>query len=209
MPSPISLSRRALAAASVLLLAGCATAPKIVNTWQDPQYQGEPFRNVLVVGLTEKETNRRIFEDTFASILRGQGVKAQASYTLLADHRGYEREVIEQVVADGEFDGIITARVVGMDRETSYTGGYAMAYPSTAYYHDFYGFYHQAWGFYSTPGHVYTYDVVRVETTLYETDDWDLVWTGMTETVDPGKIQNESAKLANVILGELKNRGLI
>jgi hypothetical protein len=191
------------------LLAACSTAPKIVNTWQDPAYKGPAFKKVMVAGLTEKETSRRVFEDTFCAILREDGVEAVPSYQLLKEHRGYEREVIERVVSEGGFDAIITARVVGVDRETSYSSGYTMAYPSTAYYHDFYGFYNSSWQLYAAPTHAYTYDVVRVETNVYETQKWDLVWTGMTETVDPGEIQHESQKLAQVIMSELKARGLI
>jgi hypothetical protein len=206
------VARLLLLATFVLLMAfasGCGGGPKLVNAWQDPEYQGPKFRNVVVVGITEKQTSRRIFEDVFSQRLRERGLNAAASYAELNENRKYEREEIEALIRERGFDAIITARVVGVDRQTSHTGGYATVYPGTAYYGDFYGFYDYSWGVYTSPGHTYSYDVVRIESNVYETSDWDLVWTGQTETVDPGEVEKESIRLADLIIGELETRGLL
>jgi hypothetical protein len=200
-----------LAAALVLvtLLAGCASGPKLVNTWQDPAYQGGPLRKVVVIGITDNATNRRVFEDTFAGRLQKNGVTAVTSYSVLPKNEKLSREEIEASVAAQGFDAIFTARVVEVDRQTSYSPGYTTVYPSMAYYNDFYGFYNYSWGVYSSPGYAYDYDVVRIECNVYETGEWDLVWTGMTELVDPGNVEKESVKLGDVIIAELRARGLM
>ena len=196
--------------AAIGTLTGCSSSPKIVSAWQDPAYKGPTFRKILVVGITERAPVRRTFEDVFAARLREHGIEAVASYNLISGNdKAAARDEIERVVREQGFDAILTTRMVGIDRKTTYTPGYTRVYPGTAYYRDFYGFYSHSWEAYHSPGHVTSYDVVRLETNVYATDPGDLVWTGMTETVDPGKIQKESARLADVIMAELSTRGLL
>jgi hypothetical protein len=207
-------SRRWLAACAAaiplsVLLAGCAGGPKIVNVWEDPSYDGPRFRNVLIVGIAKSDANARIFEDVFADRLAGAGIAATPAYRVLPRDVKAAKEEIESVVAAKGIDAIFVTRVIDVDRQTSYSSGYTTVYPGTAYYHDFYGFYNYSWGVYASPSYAYSYDVVRLETSVYETQDYDLVWTGMTETVDPKDVAKESVKLADLIMKELKTRGLL
>jgi hypothetical protein len=204
-------SRAAIAIAGALcavVLAGCSSAPKIVNAWHDPEYQGPAFRSVMVLGIAESPTNRRIFEDTFAMRLRDGGVEAVASHTLLPVGEQLDRDEIEAVVAERGIEAILVTRVVQVDRETSYSPGYTTVYPGT-YYNDFYGFYNYSWGVYHSPGYAYNYDVVRLETSVYETSQSKLVWTAQTETVDPKSVEKESVKLADLLMQEMKTRRLL
>jgi len=194
-------------ALGALLTAGCSSGFKLVNAWQNPDYQGPRFKNVLVAGITDKETTRRVFEDVFSQRLSDRGVAAVASYSMRTGADS-SREEIEALVTQAGFDAIITARVIGVDRQTQYSGGYSTAYPSMAYHQDFYGFYNYSWGVYSTPSYAYSYDVVRIEVNVYETQEWDLVWTAQTERVDPGEVDKEAVGLADVIFKEMDTRGL-
>ena len=149
----------ALIIAAIGTLTGCSSSPKIVSAWQDPAYKGPTFRKVLVVGITERAPVRRTFEDVFAARLREHGIDKAAA-----------RDEIERIVREQGFDAILTTRMVGIDRQTTYTPGYTRVYPGTAYYRDFYGFYSHSWEAYHSPGHVTSYDVVRLETNVYATD---------------------------------------
>jgi len=212
---PKSTSQRWLTVALFALVAlpmfaffGCATQPKIVNAWQDPAYTGKPFAKVLVVGITEKPGSRRIFETVFSQRLREYGVQAEPSFEVLPSDDKLAEDAFQQIIANNDYDAIFTSRVVGIDQKTSYSPGYSTVYPGS-YYNDFYGFYSYSYGVYHTPGHMSTYNVVRLETNVYEAAERTLVWTGMTESVDPANVEKESVKLADVIMRELITRGLI
>jgi hypothetical protein len=81
--------------------------------------------------------------------------------------------------------------------------------PYPAYYGNYYGYYDYSYGFYHEPGYVYSYEIVSIETNVYETKTFNIVWTGLSETTDPSNIEEESSGLAHGIITELINTGLI
>src|SRR6185436_611763 len=67
----------------VLLLGACATT-KLQEQWRDPDYRAAAGQKVMVVAVTGRDDRRRVFEDTFVSKLREEGVDAVPSYPLLS-----------------------------------------------------------------------------------------------------------------------------
>ncbi|MCZ7565802.1 MAG: hypothetical protein M5U08_20080 [Burkholderiales bacterium] len=201
----------AFAAVSVLaaaLLAGCAPSTRLTNAWVDPEYAGPPFRKVLVLAISRESGQRRTFEDEFAAKLRAAGVEAVPGYRLLPEDGEVAREKLAETVRRAGADGAIVTRVLSVDRRTAYSPGYVTVVPSIGYRRDFFGFYGSAWAV-TVPPQAYRYDVVVVETNLWRTADGTLVWSGTTQTTDPGELRREIAGYAEVIIGALRERGLI
>ena len=101
------------------LLSGCAPATKLTNAWVDPSYQGPPFRNLLVLGISKNPGERRTFEDEFSAKLRGAGVKAVPGYTVLPDGGKVGKDVLEGVLRKTGADGAIVARVLNVEDRKS------------------------------------------------------------------------------------------
>jgi hypothetical protein len=193
---------------SAWLVSGCAPATKLTNAWVDPSYQGPPFRNVLVLGVARNIGERRTFEDEFSAKLRAVGVKASPGYTVLPDNGDVSRAELEGILKKIGADGAIVARVLDIDRRTAYSPGYVTVIPSVGYSRGFYGFYGSAVAL-AAPPTAYQYDVVVVETSLWQTRDATLVWSATTQTTDPGELKKEIAGYADIIIGALRERGLI
>ena len=69
-------------------LSGCAST-SLLDVWYDRDYSGPKLQRLLVVGFTEKERNRRIFEDEFVEQLnRIEGIEATASIRLIPAEKG-------------------------------------------------------------------------------------------------------------------------
>ena len=69
---PNQARRMLFVVAAALVIAGCASAPgpNQVTTWRDPDFKGQPFRKVFVVGLSSKDlTDQRGFENLLVSTL--------------------------------------------------------------------------------------------------------------------------------------------
>jgi hypothetical protein len=198
-----------LGIALLATLAGCSSAPRLIHAWQAPDYAGPQLENVIVVGVSERASTRRIFENVFAAKLREHGVQATASHAIFPANERIGREEFVRVARERGFDGVILTRVVGVDLKATYTPGYVMVEPATMYPRDFWGYYGRSVRVYESPGHLSTYDVVSVETNLYSLDEPMLVWSGQTETVDPSNLEKESAGLADVVMRELAVRGLV
>lgn len=190
------------------VVSGCAPATKLTNAWVDSSYKGPPFQNVLVLGISKNQGDRRTFEDEFSAKLRSAGVKAVPGYTVLPESGKVATPVLEGILKKMGADGAIVARVLNIDRRTAYSPGYVTVIPSVGYSRGFYGFYGSAVAI-TTPPTAYQYDVVVVETSLWQAREATLVWSATTQTTDPGEIRKEIAGYADIIIGALRERGLI
>ncbi len=119
-----------------------------------------------------------------------------------------DRSMIEDAVKKHDFDSVLVTRVSGKEKEVSYVPGMAYAIPHGSYnnFHSYYGNYgpivHE-------PGYIYTETIVSLETNLYATKDDKLIWAITTESVNPDQIDKEINSLAEVIVEQLIEDGLI
>ena len=81
--------------------------------------------------------------------------------------------------------------------------------PGPGYGYGWYGPY-AGWysGWYATPL-VTQYDVVIVETSLFDAKTKRLVWSATSQTVDPASVQKEAPAFADTIIGALQKAGLL
>ena len=196
-----------LVLALLLPLVGCSSGPKMVQTWTEPGYTGPVFDNFVVVGVSKEIGTRRLFEDAFAGTLRGRGLSAYASYTRTEGEEKLTDAEIDAILTQTGANGILVTRLVAQDQKSSYQPSYVTAGP---YYYNYYGYYNYAWGAAYAPGYVYSYEVIRLETNLYDADeDNKLLWSGTSEIVDFTSIDREVPRLADKVLKELESEGLI
>lgn len=196
-----------LALTVFLLAAGCATTTELTNAWSDPAYQGPPLKKLLVVGIAKTPADRRTFEDEFSAQLRAGGVETVPSYTVLAEDVKVDKSALEGAVKQVGADGVIITRVVDVERKTQYSPGYVTSVPSAGYPYGMYDYYGTA-GI-VTPPTAYSYDVVQVDTSLWETREAKLVWSATTQTTDPDELRKEIPGYAKIIYNALLERGLV
>jgi hypothetical protein len=177
-------------------LVACSTV-SVSNQWKDPSWAGPPASNVLVLGITKSDTMRRIFEDTFSAQLQGAGVKATASYTQIPE--GNASAKLSDVIKSSGADALLATSVQRVEQRTNVT-------PSGPAYGGFYGWYGAAWA--STPN-VTQYDVVTLETTVWDAKTQKVIWTVTTEGVGSGNIPKAVQDLASTLIPKLKSDGII
>jgi len=194
--------------ALVLLVAGCASTT-LTGAWKNPAYTAGAFHRLLVVGATDSATDRRIFEDAFASALRAAGVDAVASYTLIPEEGKIDERRLKDAVRSQNLQGVVMTRLVRVDKQTVVIPGYASTLPSVRYRDNLYGYYATAWGPYGRPAEMREVESVVLETTLWNAADSKLVWTGTTATFAPANVQSATTDFAQVVIGELKARNLL
>ncbi len=193
--------------AVAVALAGCATTSEFVNMWKSPNWAGPALKNVLIVFASTDALQRRSFEDAMALQLRAKGLKAVQSYTVLPDDR-IDREAIVRLVKEGGFDGVIAARLSGVSQEQSYVPGYVSAVP---YYGGWGGWYGGWYGAVYEPGYMTTTTIARVETQVWQVNSAEpgMIWTGMSETVDPQQTKNVAGEIAEVTIETLQKAGVL
>jgi hypothetical protein len=200
---------RLFAGVLVLGMAGCAST-SMTHTWSDPEWKGPQIKKVLIIGVADRDANRRIFEDKFKAELAKEKVDAISSYTVLPSGQLTE-DAINSKLGELGVDGIVVSRVVDKRTvdtiyppTTTYVAG-SPYWPS--YYGGYYGYYSTSYSAYTSPGYTETTDYVYVETNLYSAKTGKLIWTGMSETaMDPGRADQLIDGVISVLMREIRTR---
>ena len=177
-----------------LAIAGCSTV-SVTNQWRDPQFAGPPATNFVVVGIARNETTRRVFEDTFVANLRAAGVQAQPAYTQIEAGENGKVKLTDLVRASGA-DAVLTTRVQRVQQKVDVSPGYYYGG-----YGGFYGWYGGAWA--SAPT-VSQYEVVTLETNVWDPKSGTLIWAATTERVASPDIPKVTTQLAVALIPRMR-----
>jgi hypothetical protein len=190
----------------VALVAGCATVT-ITNQWRDPNWAGPPASHVVVIGISNSDAMRRIFEDTFVQQLQAAGITAAASYTQIAPNDTSVK--LSDLIKSSGAEAILVTRVLRVQQRINVTpsgpgwGGPGWGGPGRG---GFYGWYGNAWA--------QTQDVSVTEEVFLETTVWDartqsVVWTVTTQSIASNNIPRATTDLASTLIPKLKADGIL
>jgi len=197
------VSTYALLAVAVSLT-GCAST-EIVNQWSNPSYNSPFFKKIIVLGVSKQASIRRTFEDEFVSQLKAAGYNAVASYNYIPKDGQVGESTLRRAVREAGADAAITTRLIRIEERRQVTPGYYQ--PVHPY--GFYGWYSSAWVGYYEPPRVYQYAVYTSESSLYDTNKNQVVWTGTVETTAPGDIRREIRSYIEIVVNALKEKKLL
>ena len=207
--------RSALCAGLLLLLSTSCASTKLVDSWSDPEYRDAPLRDVLIVGMSQDERNRRIFESELASRLDARGVKVVRSSDIEPDLHQLDKSHLKPKFEELGLDRVLVTRTVDVQQESYYTpgsvytrevGGFT---PHRGYYRRFGHYYDRVYETTYSPGHTTTYEIVSMETNLYDTTRDALIWSVISESFDPRSMTETIDKLADLIIADLESVGLV
>jgi hypothetical protein len=205
-----SLAPPTLLLAGLLLLASCGTSTTFVDTWKDPEAKPVTFKKIVAIAVVQDETNRRIVEDQICKNIKNPNAQCVRSWTILPQDKASDVEFAKQVILGEGFDGAIMMRLVGVDEKTRHiTTGYVASYATTPYYNPFWGYYNYAWPMVYQSGSTDITQMVRVETNIYSVTEERLLWSGISETMDPTSIRRMVDEIAAEAIVILRDEGLV
>lgn len=206
---------------TLLSLTGCASVT-MVSTWKDQAAPKKSYKDLLVVGITEKQQTRSVFEEVMASELRKSGVSATPSYTVTGVEQKLSVESVEKAAHAAGADAVITAQLIDMRRKKISDVGYVMEDRG----HSFgaldgaEGGSVEVLGFSGAGAVSYasfnlktveitTSRTAVIETRLYDTAARKLVWSGISNAVDPAGLITATRDFAGVAIKSMNKEGLL
>jgi hypothetical protein len=179
------------------LLAGCTTttAPVI---WRDPSYQGE-FKKVLVAIVGTEAGIRAGAEDAFVSKF-APGAAIQA-YKVVPAGTEQDREKLKALLREQGFDGVLVARLLGVDQQVTTS---TMPVATTMY-----GYYGWATTAVYAQTAVDVRRVVRVETKIFDVASEKMVYSALTETMDPTSPVQTVTEITDLVSRSVSDAKLI
>lgn len=186
------------------VLTSCTTAKPILE-WRDPGYAGGPFDNILIVGISNQETVRRTFENSFVDRLQKNNVKATASFAVMTAEARPSEENIKAVISDIKFDSVLITHMVGVEEKEVYHPPTYRMDP----YRGFYSYYGHVGRYAYEPGYYSRYERFKLETNLYDTQTEQLVWSMQSETINPNSEKALIEAKIKTVVERLKLQKLI
>ncbi len=209
------------ASAFVFLIASCSNT-KLSQTWSDPDATSS-YSNIMIVGVTEKEQLRRAYETYFSQHLKERGIESIASYKLI-DHKsemqiGQDKNsfqtIVKAAIEGSDIDAVLITHLVAIDEEEiyrpspDYLPAYGPVYYSTSYYDNMYGYHGYVATYVGQPGYLTNEKTYTLETSLYDVDTEELIWSTRSRTFSPESMDEGIEELTGLIIGDLVSRKII
>jgi hypothetical protein len=190
-----------MAVVCVAVLTSCLITT-LDTVWKDPQHQGGTLNKILVIGIARNQTIRRVFEDDFVAKLGTYGVDAISSYRILPTEEMLDKNTIESKIQTLNIDAVLLTRLVDKKKETEYR-----SYGNRRY--DWHGWYSRSYSYANTSVSYKEYEVLKIETNVYDTKTGEMIWSALSDTVAGGSNEVEIKSLIKVITKSLSDSELI
>jgi hypothetical protein len=196
-----SLIRTLILLFTALVLASCASI-KTVGEFHMKEFQGQ-FNNFLIIGATTNADQRGRFENKFVEALTNENVAALQSYKLIYDTRGLTREVVAAAIKGKDIDAVLITRLIALKQEEVYRRTEDRDEGL-----NYFTFYDNALS-QSEDGYSAEFDVLTLETRVYDVLSGLMVWTMQSQNVDPSAARDLIENQIELTIETLRNRNLI
>ncbi len=194
-----------ISAAFLLVTTSCSVTT-LDPVWKDPNYQGGKLEKVLVIGIAKNQTNRILFEDGFVAQLKAHDTDGISSYTVIPSEERLDEVKVNTKIKTLGVGAVLVTRVVNRKKEKEYVPA---ADPKHGRRRGWYGQYSRGYGYATSPGYYTEYEVVNLETKIYDTKTEKLIWSGLSDTILRGSIEQEIKSVIKAIIKSLSSNQLI
>ena len=206
------LSSAVLAAVLAALTSVSGGSTKFAFTWLNPNYHGQHFKNVMVLGINGQAANRAEFEDQLTAAIARPGMQVIQSYALIPRPNATPIDMaqLRNVIQGQNIDAVVAARLVKMTQKTTVISGDPIT-PFPNYYNTFYGYYGAIYPIVYAPDYLQVEKTAQIETNFYSTGTGEgvLIWSGTSDSVNPKNPTKAIDALAKLIALKLQQANII
>ncbi len=200
--------KKVLFSGVLLMLASCANT-KISQSWVEPGNK-KSYNDLLIIGISESEHDRRAYETHFVKELSDKGTEAISSYKLIKSSEKINRETVDKAIKGMEIDGVIVTHVVAVTEESIYRPSmdYMPMYGG-GYNSGLYSYYPHVNTYVHRPGYYTKHETYTIETNLYDVESEELVWSARSRTFSPESVDEVIVDLTKLLINDLADKNLI
>ena len=185
-----------------LMIASCSNT-KVIQDWTAEDHD-KTYQHPLVIGISDSQQTRQIFEKYFVSELAKNNVTATPSYTLISSKQKMNRETVMKAIEGTEIDSVIVTYLVSSETEVMYhesplSQGYSGDPDSTKV----------SATLVSTRGRTSSAEIITLKNDLYDVETKTLRWTAQTRTVAPESIDEVVTDVTELLVDRLINDGIL
>lgn len=191
----------------LFFLSSCSTS-RLLSSWESDKHKNFAIDRVLVIGIAQNETKRRIYEDTFTDSLVDSGINAVASYTASQQPIEPDEKQLREVIRKTNADTVLITHLLSLKERNSYQPN-SIIIGTNSYNPGLYGYYPFVYHSVYESGNYITKTKVILETSLYDVKTEERIWSAQTESIDPVMTRKYYQQLIDIFLDDLKNKKLL
>lgn len=192
----------------LITLYSCSSS-ELVNTWKDEEFIKEnKFNKLLVIAIGEHEDSQKLFEILFKKNFEEENVEVVKSYPLLGSNRKLLREEVLSIVSDLKVDGVLITHLKNKEIEGTYSPGVS-SQVSGSNLGSLYTYYQTTYDYVHAPGYYNEKVKVLLETRLFDVKEKRVVWSTVSETIDPTDIRKAIEEIQELIIDQMKEDNVI
>ena len=193
---------------SVFCFSCASTSTKLTWVWEDEAYNGGFLDDVMVIGVSENEIRRQMFEDHFVKEFQKRGVKAVSSAKIFPPEKKLSREEVLAEVEEQGLDAILITRLIRVKREEKFVAPSTTSYPNARYAR--FDIYSYTTGDYAKYGGSYEKrrDIL-LETNIYEAESQMIIWSGKSDSIKAKYVSDVIDSLCRTVMNDLRKKKLI
>lgn len=198
----------------IVLLTACSST-RFIDSWKNKEITVFKPEKMLVIGMTNNLTARKIFEEELKDALYHRGINTVESTKEIgrsftdSQKNLSEIDTLKKELLNKGYDAIAITAVVGIDDKQDYSSGY---YTIGNNWYRFGRYYYRFQNVYYTPEYYSNYKIFHIETSIYNLktdDDESLVWVGTFDIVDPNNITSTIEDYVKRIMLQMEKEGII
>ena len=178
------------------VLASCSNT-NLRETWKQDEHS-KSYKKLMIIGISDSQQTRRIYENHFVSELEKKSVHAIPSYTLINSKQIINRETVVAAIKDTDIDAVLVSYLVSADEEVRHANSpLNMSYSGSVENNQI------SATIVSTRGRSRTGEVFVLKNDIYDAESNELVWSAYTKTVAPESIDEVVTDVTELLIGEL------
>jgi|WetSurMetagenome_2_1015567.scaffolds.fasta_scaffold12794_3 hypothetical protein len=194
------------------------SAPTFINdSWKKSGYNGKKFQKIMVISAGgESFIERAILESEVIKKLKVNNIDGVSGVEILpnesfdkdkdgnVDDKGEFENLIKNKVKELNIDGVIFLTLKDLKKDVKYTPG-TTVYSPTFYYDPFYRHYYTVYNAVHSPGYYTKTARYYMETSLFDAITNELVYSILSETIDPQSINDFAKSYSEGIVNKMIN----
>ena len=202
----VSMPYSVVALIFLIVLSACAGSTKLIATWKDKKYDAGTVNSILIVGLTKDAAARKLYEETFSNRFSRAGVNAVSSLSLIPPDKEMNKDTIKSAAVAESMQAVLVTHLAGSGEKEVYQPGPTGPTRSARYFGNYIP------SVYSSSYSMGAYkkqEFVKLISNLYETSTEKLIWTGVSESIDPESDKRIIETLVGKVIEDLRKNNLI
>jgi hypothetical protein len=202
----VSMPYSVVALIFLIVLNACAGSTKLIATWKDKKYDAGYVNSILIVGLTKDAAARKLYEETFSNRFSRAGVNAVSSLSLIPPEKEMNKDTIKSAAVAESMKAVLVTHLAGSGEKEVYQPGPTGPSRSARYFGNYIP------SVYSSSYSMGAYkkqEFVKLISNLYETSTEKLIWTGVSESINPESDKSIIETLVGKVIEDLRKNNLI